>query len=203
MRNEERVQAAIDESRMRDSIVTIEGGQDVVDELLARCDDSAEMSYDRGPDAAPGTLVEAWGRDWRVHVQVQEDADESADDVPEYERVEARLLAGEAAADVAEGMDLDYNETWDAVVLPSWWASTEGDDDYEIGPGRTDVQAAEEFVAGGDWGTEPGPVRVRVWRVGLYLAEGDKVHECQVDRAWHEIAAEAEAEDADEDEGVA
>lgn len=69
------IETAIRESALRGQIVTIESDSLLADALAGRADDSVEMSYDRGPDAAPGRLVEYWGTDedgdaWRVHVMV-------------------------------------------------------------------------------------------------------------------------------------
>jgi len=68
------VAAAIERSLRQNEIVTIDYSDEAEAELLAACDDSAESSYDRGPDSPPGTLTEYWGSDrdgdaWRVHMR--------------------------------------------------------------------------------------------------------------------------------------
>jgi hypothetical protein len=69
----ESIEQAIRESIARDRIVTIGSDASIREALSSLADDSAEMSYYRGPDAPPGEMTEYWGTDddgdhWRVHV---------------------------------------------------------------------------------------------------------------------------------------
>ena len=73
--NEMNATSAILESVATNSIVTIDGDEEEEITLQTQCDNSVRTSYDRGPDAPPGKMVEYWGRDddgdeWRVHLRL-------------------------------------------------------------------------------------------------------------------------------------
>lgn len=96
------------------------------------------------------------------------------------EQVEARLLAGETPQAIAEALGLDcYGDgdaSHDVVALPGYWAD-DGNCPVEYPDAESGREAAEQYVADGDWGdesrTETDYHHLRYWRVALYLHEGE------------------------------
>lgn len=112
------------------------------------------------------------------------------------ERITARLEAGESvdvlAADL--GLEVGTIDGEPAIVLPGWRAD-DGNAEVEYPAARSGREAAEEYVADGDWNevTETCWIRVASWRAGLYLEDGEAC-EGEVDgsREHHTIALDPE-----------
>lgn len=83
--------------------------------------------------------------------------------------VEAALLAGRAAAEIADEMGLAADG--DAVVLDGWWASDQGVDLY-YPDATTAEEAAEDYAAAYEAEDRTSWVHVYCWRAHLRLERG-------------------------------
>lgn len=90
--------------------------------------------------------------------------------------IETRLLAGETVEAIAAALSLDVvdDETGTPMVAFAGWFADDGNAEVEYECADSGKEAAEEYVADGDWGDDTdstGWVTVYTWRRGLRRAE--------------------------------
>lgn len=97
------------------------------------------------------------------------------------DEIETRLLAGETVEAIAEDLGLDVvdDESGEPMVALPGYVADDGNADVEYEYVDSGREAAEEYVAGGDWGDRDSTswVTVYTWRCGLRA----EVAECASD----------------------
>lgn len=96
--------------------------------------------------------------------------------------IEARLLAGETAADIADDCCLDtHTDVYgvEYVVLDGWMAD-DGNAEVYYPHAESGRDAAQDYVDGGDWGENDAThwVTVNVWRTAIGIDDGEIVESC-------------------------
>lgn len=111
----------------------------------------------------------------------------------------AALRAAHDDVDAPVLADIDDDAL--VVVLPGWTAA-DGNAVEDYPDAESGAEAAQEYVAAGDWGSETFTewVRVRVWRTAVTLdTDGDPVR-LRVDTEHHTITVEPDEPDCADDE---
>jgi hypothetical protein len=86
-----------------------------------------------------------------------------------------------------EACDITTDDDGDTMLMLPGWFADDGNAKIYYADADTGREAAEEYVADGDWGDDGGSIEVRVWRVGYALAPDDEVIRLAVDERWHSV----------------
>lgn len=116
------------------------------------------------------------------------------------------LEAGATVPEVATDMGLDLGDCdgYPAVLLPGWTVD-DGNAAVPYGPDEVGSaeEAAERYVADGDWGERDRTlwIRVSTWRQAIYLDDDGDVREGPGDEESHRVTLDPDEPTCDGDSG--